>query len=534
MCVYTKYKTEQNISQVPPSLFRRGEIQLFSFYSMNDVSFQLPERRQHRAPSLEIHSSREELEEDRIPTLYFDILPENPIETILRFISLYPRAKKWARGINLEDISGLYNVRGELGSFLLTRFTAIRIISDDNWCRDTYEEAILCRVKSLLDLSLPDRFGESFHTLISEVSGETSEITAKLVAFISARFPHIRSLDMRRNWNGDYIWIENLGSSIETIRSDRYDYERIAKYCPRLKHLYLYRMTWPVDCKVNLWEKACENLETLSVLDLSLEVNAVEAVEKYCRKIKHLELRGSYDGIQDAISKCVASYGSQLQSVRLGLSFSEIYLLRVKSACPKTRVSLITSDLGLAKATKIFGSEFEEAVVYVQMSEHIPVDWSTCTNIEKVECLGNFSSEADIRCLLNSPKSHLRSLQVETLCELKHATRIVTLIARGTGALEDFFFGCGDAPPVGTFNELADSNKSLRWVKIGFYNQVDNEILIDLVKTFVKAPLLEILEVNVHGHGIGNAEPIPDVEKICRTLRSRYVRISVRGFRYLR
>jgi len=71
----------------------------------------------------------------------------------------------------LEEISGLYAVSGELGTLLQTRFTALRISNDDDWDEDAYledgqEEAIGCKPESLLNLDLPDKFGQSFRTLI--------------------------------------------------------------------------------------------------------------------------------------------------------------------------------------------------------------------------------------------------------------------------------------------------------------------------------------------------------------------------------
>lgn len=67
-----------------------------------------------------------------LTALYFDSLHENAIDYVLRFLSDTRRAENRTRGIKLEEISGLYDVQGELGAFLYGSFTAIRLLDNGN------------------------------------------------------------------------------------------------------------------------------------------------------------------------------------------------------------------------------------------------------------------------------------------------------------------------------------------------------------------------------------------------------------------
>jgi len=93
----------------------------------------------------------EEYEEMAARLLYFDILPENAISNVVRFLSEAPRAETWADYIDLVDISGLYDVKGELGAFMLTLCTALRL--DNSHASysvklDSEPEAIGCESRS--------------------------------------------------------------------------------------------------------------------------------------------------------------------------------------------------------------------------------------------------------------------------------------------------------------------------------------------------------------------------------------------------
>lgn len=86
---------------------------------------------------------------------------------------------------------------------------------------------------------------------------------------------------------------------------------------------------------------------------------------------------------------------------------------------------------------------------------------------------------------------------------------------------------------MGTLNELVDRNRSLCRVTIYLTGRkIKKDLLIDLVKTFVRCGLLQNLEIMSHRNL--RAGSIPEIESICRGLRFTSVYVSVFGVVYLR
>lgn len=93
--------------------------------------------------------------------LYFDKLSENVIDNIVRFLSCSQRAEKRTQCIGLEEISKLYEVRGELGTFLHTHFTSLRLHNEIGNRVGTHlegeqKDTFGCMPEALPSLSLPD------------------------------------------------------------------------------------------------------------------------------------------------------------------------------------------------------------------------------------------------------------------------------------------------------------------------------------------------------------------------------------------
>lgn len=104
-------------------------------------------------------------------SLYFDVIPENALENIIRFFSRWPRVKNWPNHTRLEDVYGLYEVEGELGRFLLARFTGVHVATtrdatDLNNLSDANEEIISCTEYFLTQISTSGRVVPSFGTLV--------------------------------------------------------------------------------------------------------------------------------------------------------------------------------------------------------------------------------------------------------------------------------------------------------------------------------------------------------------------------------
>lgn len=109
LCVYAKYRKNNPACILSPSsvvlLLETGYI--LHLCIMTGGS----------SRPLAIHSNDEEIEEIPTPLLNFDILLNESIENVLRCLSDTPRVEKWTQGVNLEEISVLYDVQGSWERF---------------------------------------------------------------------------------------------------------------------------------------------------------------------------------------------------------------------------------------------------------------------------------------------------------------------------------------------------------------------------------------------------------------------------------
>jgi len=169
-------------------------------------------------------------------------------------------------------------------------------------------------------------------------------------------------------------------------------------------------------------------------------IEIVGFVEKFCRQIKRLEITGADDTVRESISKCIISYGTQLERVLLHL-LTEEKLLRIKSACPQTRIELYIDDTHLAEtveAVQIVGSELEIVHVrYPSEKAEKQEDWSGCINIQKAIFLAHVGVH-DVENLFLFPKYRLKSLELAIFVIRKNKKKVISTIARGTGGLEVF------------------------------------------------------------------------------------------------
>jgi len=451
--------------------------------------------------------------------LYFDTLPPELIRNIVRFLSKLPRTEKWATYLYYIDVSGLYSVTGELGKFMLSLCTALRVerkpFTFTLSLKSEPTEAVGCTLEDLFDLSFPQSFTDSIRILDIRY-----KLTAEEFKLLSEKFPNIEELELSKD--------DRKESSISDDNSTS-----IGNIWPNLHHLYLYDLEmYRWDEKT--WENLGKNLRTLSVKNAEITTDIIAFVRKSCQELKRLELSGNDEDTREEITKCIVSSGIQLDHVRLFMLADE-QLLRVKTACPKARFELVTSELLLQQSVKTVGNELEAVEVYAvddsEENAREQFDWSACTGIQKSLLYFNATIE-DIQRFFNSPKTHLKLVDIYMDGELSKINAAVSLMARSTGRLEEFIFQCKDAAP-GMFEELVEANSSLRNVTIALINSArENEVATDIVKTFLKSTPLIGLMVNSMKTGTGEVE-IPEIKRICSEQGCRRVCIGVFDVLYL-
>jgi len=459
--------------------------------------------------------------------LYFDILPEDSIRNIVRFLSQFPRAEQWAIYMFLTRISKFLFVKGKLGKDMLAFCTALRVerepLAVTSSLRLEPPEAIGCTPEELLDIFLPKSFRDSIWALDLRY-----KVPSEHLKSFSVKFPNITQLDL----GFDDRPTSSRRDDISTSSRNEADSAAIADYWPNLTHLYLY------DPGMYKWdEKAWENIgKKLRVLEVPkpLDIDTIDLMRKSCQNLKRLRLFGSDKAAREAITKWIVSCGNELEFVKLFMLEDE-QLLRVKEACHKARFELITSESLLEQSVKTLGNAVEEVEMYVcddaEEKAREQFDWSPCKNIKKSTFYFNSTVE-DIQRFLKSPKNILKWLDIHMECGLQKIKAAISLIARNTGGLEVFLFHCKDAE-LGTFEELVAANRSLNLVRIYLINSAqENEVGTDIVKTFLKAPVIRTLRVRNKKTGKAMTW-IPGIREICSKQGCRRVVVSAFGLLYL-
>jgi len=245
------------------------------------------------------------------------------------------------------------------------------------------------------------------------------------------------------------------------------------------------------------WKKVGKHLESVCARFGLEGVGHIQHITKFCPGIKRLELRGNIDGIPE----CIASYGKQIEEAKIDFP-AESDLKLLLSACPNARFSLWTkSKRDLRMTLDILGSKLKALEITPQgghQFDELPVDWSSCTNLESVKFHTQPSIE-DIRGLMEKPKSLLKCFQLLNFgpndFKEEKLKEFISLLSGGTGALENLVLRCHE-PSLGLFNSLVERNRKLSYVEINFPGHVPEVKKTDVKKTFRKCPSLKRLGIH--------------------------------------
>jgi len=191
---------------------------------MNDVIQPPPKKQRIGVDSALANTNIEQLEV-KTRSLYFDLQPENALDNIVRFRSRSPWAINWPNHTLLEDILDLFGVAGELGRFLLGRFTGVYVISDlPHWIEMYFDnigvkndEAIICRPEFLWYFIKSGRVIPSFKSIL--VGGKyrlhSSQMKDCDFDSLSKQWPNIRRLIFLDQSVGN--WFETFGKDLESL-----------------------------------------------------------------------------------------------------------------------------------------------------------------------------------------------------------------------------------------------------------------------------------------------------------------------------
>jgi len=444
------------------------------------------------------------------------------MENIVRYLSDSPRAENWSVHLEVDYIFELYSVQGQLSAFLHSRFTRLYLhtgtLIDVNDLVLGKELVISCRIESVLDW--PQHLGQHFHTIIIGSSFYFSKQVYQQAGFLSNRCPNITSLYMRCDGAHGRIWVRAFGANVTKIHVETgHRLREIAEFCPKLLEITLAKPSWCDHESEAFWRKVGKTVEKISTVFMTGGSKEIDLIETHCRKIKHANFTMINCGLNERISKCLASFGGQLEQATVQFMSKE-QLERVRAACPNARLNLIIS----APDQYIEDDQLGEVEVrFKASSSNTTADWRECTKIEKVQFTGEVST-ADVRAVFKKKKPQLKYIAFTVGRDSEDLEEIISLIAHGTGRLETLHV-IGPKPRHGIFDELVEKNKHLSWVRFYSYEHLAVRGTVDILKSFLKSPSLARMELFDGRLGLATEFP----KAISHANRFRRVCISIAG-----
>lgn len=478
--------------------------------------------------------------------LYFDSIPDNALENVVRYLSLSPRAANWPSYLLVELLTRLYGTPGYLGEFCRTRFTSLCIsdtkciyeLEKDIWNNRTRGMLWAQRKRSAYDVVIHG--GGHLRTLFIGPTYARQIHNSDMLDDFSAKCANLTALSIESDGRA---WIERFGARLEALElgldPSRSAFFAIQNYCTNLRELTLNAVHKTDVGRSNIWQKIGATLEVLDVAFHFPCAGEIVKIEKHCRKIRHLHVEEE-EAINTALASCLASYGDQLEFASL-FDMNEQQLQQVVSSCKKAKFTLFLEEADTITTLNIIGAQLDSASVSLDNNvfdsdEQLRAAWDVCENLRTLHIVSDCSSD-DLRRVCNAPKNNLKivNLYINDQQTGDSAKEIIGTLANGTCALEDIELHCVD-PPVGTFDSLVARNSStLKKVYIYVHNRMSDESAHDVVDKFLHdTDKLEELEVE---DGLRKRRNyVKGIEDLCRRYRYRHRRVCVEvlGYPYLR
>lgn len=254
------------------------------------------------------------------PAFYFDLLPTDVLNHILRFFSALPDAKRWENHIRLNDIVGLFSETDDcFADFMNNRFNTLCI---SNTIDCSYEKKTFLwhfkrkRMLCTNDVKLASEFvlaggGKYLHSLLV---GSNMETEGMVDVFSRENCPNLTSLSVYDNRSN---WIPTFGDQLTKLECRNLS-SPFTMHCANLKEINIdvgsSRIFDEITVSTSLREQVGASLEILILTRASkTRVEEFYKIAEYCRKLKGIVIPVIRSQWGAALGKLLASYGVQLR-----------------------------------------------------------------------------------------------------------------------------------------------------------------------------------------------------------------------------
>jgi len=161
--------------------------------------------------------------EEARPTFFLDSFPSEVLDNVVRFLSLMPNAKFWEPYVDLFQLEELFAVRGELGSFIKSRFDTLCVSStvDLRWeykilgWKDRYGPNLWTNNIHAARKYVLAGGGEYLTTLVIRIGHDEIEKGGdQLINDFRTHCPNLKSLSIM---DKDSSWVNAFGKQLEKV-----------------------------------------------------------------------------------------------------------------------------------------------------------------------------------------------------------------------------------------------------------------------------------------------------------------------------
>jgi len=344
-------------------------------------------------------------------TNYFQLLPCDVLDSVLRFLSKRPNVTNWYSHIDAIDLESLIELNGVLNSNLFGNFktftkTRSSLIGDNRKCL--------------------------FDKALNEMRRYVTQVC------IYSQSPQMKN---GLTWISILENCSNLTSLTLTIRLDLRSFERI--------------LVSKRTLRVQIWRS-------------SPDCGSIRDISEYCRGLRHIDISLPWfcTDYKD-VAELYGMYKSQLCYANLG-AMDHNLCRHVMERCPNAKYT-ISGVKNVVERMEVLTGQLRD--LELEGSVNTDVDMirmlsANCPNIERMRYFSFETIQVNyIGAILSSPKRSMISLDIRHGREI--SSTLLDAIAVSTGNLQDFSCAVSLATDASvSFRKLADNNPYLRSVEV--------------------------------------------------------------------
>jgi len=440
-----------------------------------------------------------------LPTLFFDIVPQEVHENVLRFFSRIPQARNWETHIHLLDLLGTFRVSGQFGAMMRNRFTSLCVSATVNclhertsWHWKLPTEGIL----STNDIKVAHAYvlaggGHALNTLAigQNVMHKVEAETGGIVEDFFRTCPNVKSLSVH---DPRGAWVSRFGRKLKKLEYSAISTHVISQFCSSLEELNVQIFEFaPAYDDCVLWEKLGGNLKvlTLDCID-TFPPCTLQNIGKYCRNIRHLFVYGFVHD-RSPVVDLLCSYGKQLKTAYLSY-MCEGDILKVVRACVNCRFDVqFYGSTPIYPALRILGNRLESVVLrdtsQLKGTAGMRTAWNECTKLRRLSIM--VSCPEDLKAIMGNSKTKIEVLNINLAStEKQQVKNILKVCSKGCSNIQQLIYTGPELDGDALLEIARQTAGTLRLVSFRIYSAgftyakyseaivpfVSNSVIIDL------------------------------------------------------